>query len=451
MRRLSIPTLAVRVFGASTLIHGAVGFLIHYSRPADYAFLMLDFDDLVSFFGMSDPGAYLLGGKALAEGDLQGQHRWIFNLWPPGMVHLYALIFQGGIPIGLTMFILTCVLYALVLTFLFLVVEKSFGRRIATTATLVGLLNPFAIASLSPASLLYSDGLGASFLALTAMSWLVWVPSLLSGVVGVQSSRYGLVFAISSVMVVSLRWAMVPVVAVFWLVAGAVALANRLVRKKAKEGRGQGSIFEYLKASVVATTMALPWTIYVATVLHPPSASWSVGGGYQWMHRWLFDEDLPNFLVSGNANWACDLDPEKCEVLRPLAIEGELGHGIFRDEAVITAMNYPLGFLLAGFSDFFRGFFSAPHSGVGSFSLWYLAAISALLILVAVAITTWRKNWLGLTSAAIVIVPTFFVITTFHIESRYLLPIHYYAFTVCVYLIFVGLRSRIRPKEVAMR
>lgn len=434
------------VFGISTILYGGLGFLIYYLGPANYEFLFLDFDTLEATYGPYDPGAYVSGGNALAENDMFGEHRWVFNLWPPGMVHIYSLIIAAGLPIGLTMLAITSASYGLVLTFLFLVVEKSFGRRIALISPLIGLLNPFAIASLSPTSLLYSDGLGASFLALAALAWLVWVPSLLSGALSVQSSRYGLIFALSSVMLLSFRWAMVPVVAVFWLVAGAVALANRLGRKKAGEGGGQSSIFEYLKASVVAITMALPWTIYVATVLHPPSASWSVGTDYVWRHRWLFDEDLPSFLVSGNGNWACDLDPGKCEILRPLAIEGELGHGIFRNEAVITAMNYPLGFLLAGFSDFFRGFFSAPHSGVGSFSLWYLAAVSALLVLVAVAITTWQKNWLGLSSSAITIVPTFFVITAFHIESRYLLPIHYYAFTVCVYLILVGFRSRLEPE-----
>lgn len=446
LRGLKSKHLSSLVWLISTAMFGAIGFLLYYSNPESYRFLFTELEELISIQGGGDSGAYLLGGHALTENDMLGEHRWIFNLWPPGMVHLYALVISTGVPIVFAMFLISSATYGLVLTFLFFIIQKSLGIRVALFGTLFALLNPFAIISLGPGSVLYSDGLGASFLALAIMSWLVWMPSLLSGTGKSLTGYYGLVFALSSVLLVSLRWAMVPVIGLFWLAAGAASLNSRRVAKQGQDIPSPVGMFEFSKALIIAVMSALPWTLYVATVLHPPNPFWSVGTNYTWAHRWLRDEDLPGFLIAGNANWACDLNPEKCEVLRPLAIDGGLAYSVFRNEALTTAVSQPLGFLSTGLADFFRGFFSLPYTGVGSYSLWYLSAVSAVLILVALVASALRKNWLGPMGTALLLLPTLAVIAVFHIESRYLLPLHYYAFTVCVYLILEGSRQRFLPK-----
>lgn len=423
---------------------GSLSFLIIYQNPENSRFLLADFDNLVPSLGLADSGSYLLGGKALAGNDMLGDYRWIFNLWPPGMTHLHSLILTSGLPIGLTMYAITCASYGLVVAFVFSVVSRSGSWQKAVIAALVSLLNPFAIRSLSPENLLYSDGLGSSFLALAMLAWLTWIP-VISNRELISSSKYaGLIFAVSSIIALSLRWSMAPTVGLLWLVAACVAVGNWFDSRKIGETGASSGVFELLKAAMIALTMGLPWTIYVASILHPPIPFWSVGTDYVWAQRWLRDENLPGFLEAGNANWACDLDPEKCEVLSTPAIEGGLDYEIFRNEALDTIFRNPSEFILVGLSDFFRGFFSAPNTGVGEFNLWYLSAISALLISLAIVTAIRQKNWVGTLSAIILIVPTFLVISVFHIESRYLLPLHYFAFTVSVILIVSAFGSKRR-------
>lgn len=435
----------------STTSFGAISFLFSYNNVDSYRFLFLDFEILIPTLGLSDPGSYLLAGASLAANDILGEHRWIFNLWPPGMPHIYSLILSAGLPIGLSMFVLSSGVYGLVLTLLFSVVGKLFSRKIAAITLLPGLLNPFAIGSLGPGNVLLSDGLGASFLMLAVLAWLVWVPLLLSGNFDSSSRSYGAIFAVSSVMVLSLRWSMVPIIGLFWLTAAGVAVTNWYLSKRKQKNVSAAGIFEFMKAMAIALTMGLPWTVYVSTILHPPNPLWSVGTDYVWAQRWLKDDDLPGFLMAGNANWACDLDPEKCEALSPLALEGGLSYSVFRGEAVGTIVSNPLGFLATGLSDFFRGFFSAPSTAVGSYSSWELSAISAVLILLCLLMAAWQKNWMVALSVVFLLFPTFFTIAVFHIESRYLLPLHFQAFTICVFSITLALGSRYRPQDTVSK
>lgn len=437
------------LFVATSILFGFAGFLVHYSKVENLEFLFADYEDLLSISGMSDSGYYLLGGNALSKGEILGENRWIFNLWPPGMAHVYALIIAAGLPIGLTMLVVSSAVYGLVLTQMWALLEKHSQPRTATLGLIIGLANPFAIASLGPSSLLYSDGLGSSLLALTFLSWIVWVPTLAADTLTYVSGVSGLLFGVSSVLTVSLRWSLVPVVGILWIWAAIFA-----IRKVFGSGGNRGTSpviagFGLLKAALVAAFTAFPWTIFVATILHPPNPLWSIGTEYTWAHRWLLDDDLPGFLVSGNANWACDLDPGKCDALRPLALGGGSDYSLFQNEALKTAISHPFGFFSTGVSDFMSGFFSAPFSGVGLYSGWYFSAISAFLILGALTVSVARRNWLGLSVTTIIVISTLLTLALFHVESRYLLPVHFFAFTVGVYLIFARRPSVFVARAVA--
>jgi len=283
--------------------------------------------DAAVAFGAGDSGSLLRAAISLRDsGAILDDQRWVFNVWPPGMlvvdVALLGIESATGIPIVLLMVIFTCVVLAVFLGCAFAVI-RAIGGWVPAILFGIGVVLYSGVSGWSlRRGLFYSDTFGVIGFGFALLCLLLlfraetvrarWMWAVLAGV----SLATGAYFRASFEVVATGTL----------LVAGLVLVVALLARWRQKWRRFSGgaisALLPLVVMSAVAQVVMLPWRIYVGVRNHPGDFRWSALSELASVARWLPEPVLrENNLLSSvlsHSNWACQNDPEQCQAIYTL-------------------------------------------------------------------------------------------------------------------------------------
>jgi hypothetical protein len=152
------------------------------------------------------------------------------------------------------------------------------------------------------------------------------------------------------------------------------------------------------------------------------------------------------FLVDGGANWACEIDPARCEVIQknelraqnPYSGFNSYDFAEFRNLAFISIFRNPVGFLENRITVLGKAFTGDAGAAVGSNSNLFRGVIFLLMYiyLVVRGVTRLRRldefELFTLFMLVGLVAPLFVA----HFETRYLMPVQ--AFTLVVFTFHIA-------------
>ena len=411
--------------GAATLFYGL---------PADSRIAAL-----LPRLGLSDSGSYLWAAVDLQDGVMSNAYIWVLNLWPPGIPYVLATLIkigEGDSPV-IGMVIVICTLWATVFATLATILVPRGGYLITAIFSVFWFVSPIFTAWTIRDGILGSDGLATAVGTLVAIGLVTATrPSLgmrarfvLFGALGV---------GLAALAYLRILWFYtVPLALGALLVVALLALGVALIRGHLSSlRRHRAGIGQWAVLGAIFIGLCTPWTIYVATTLHPGNPSWSMGD-YQWAQLWQPTETLEaagaGFLVAGGGNWPCELAPQRCAQINDAETATAAPYGgsegmtfsEFRQEALLVAVTKPLDFIVDRVGVTLRSWLSVPGASVGTFGnigfgLMTLAGFGlAVGILIVLGV---RRH-----STAIFLLMIFAVnvgvIWLTHFETRYLVPL----------------------------
>lgn len=400
------------------------------------AFTWSTLDDLINSLGGVDAANYLRIGKDLSDGVLSNENMWILNLWPPGMPVLYTVLLAVPGSIVLKMLIISSICWALAGAFTLSLLAPS-GSKVAIIGFLIFWLiisNPYAWTLGN--GILFSDGIGAALLII-----FINLIFLINKQVTFEGNYFNkrivmlsLIAGLSLGLSLTFRWAFVVSVALVSIISllFSIYLLLKLAINSFKmpSESNQNKYFKvFISISLGIFIAILPWTIVTQIKLHPGNPTWSMGD-YQWGQRWLTDQQLnvagASFLVEGNANWACEISPERCKVLNKISLSGDSSkYTYLRDEAIKAAITHPIEFIANRSDVLFRSLFSSPNSKVGSFDSIGYGVLNTLMAMcfIFLAIITRKQFKLYVLMVTSTISGLLIALGIAHVENRYLIPI----------------------------
>jgi hypothetical protein len=172
--------------------------------------------------------------------------------------------------------------------------------------------------------------------------------------------------------------------------------------------------------------VSAPWTLFVATILHPGNLSWSTGD-YQWAHRWMTDDYLlesnAGWLVIGEANWACEVSPQRCEALQGLVTSGDGSHfGTLRQYAIETAILNPIDLFILKTGPLSEAtWLTSGAQLTGAASLVQLLGFGLILGFLIISFFVFSKIHHPAWLAVIVVFGYLATLVIAHVESRYMI------------------------------
>jgi len=440
------------VFAGSMLIYLAVAFPV--LGETEFYGLGLDATtpQLLAVLGGSDAGSYTTIAYDFLDGRIEDANRWILNLWPPGVPFLLwviMLVSGGALPI-VPFVVVTGVLWSAALTLLaaLLIKRRAFLLMILVAAAWLG--GPLLTGWTVHRGAISSDGISAALTAIVAVA-LLWIGE--PEFDRIRGWRRQLYFG-----AIGLLLGMLCLFRVTWLfaiLASAVALVAFLAiralvravrRRRGNEARRPlGGALPWVAAVVGFAIVVGPWTVVAGRVIHPGNYSWSLGE-YQWAQTWMSDEQLAAndayFLIDGEVNWACDLDPAQCLQLEtdesakdvPYDGSGEHSFGDFQRRAVLAAAANAIPFIGARASTTFVAWMSTPGDRVGAWSNVPFGLISLLAFATALALLV-RESIRGRSGAFLLLMlagANLGMIWLSHFETRYLMPLQVIGLVVVV-------------------
>jgi hypothetical protein len=190
----------------------------------------------------------------------------------------------------------------------------------------------------------------------------------------------------------------------------------------------------YLSVVLTFLLLALPFTL--VKLASTGSPTWS-SGDYVWGQKWMSDEMLrsngANFLVEGGSNWACNIDPIKCQEIasqenssgQPYSGFGEYTFIEFRNMAFFAAFEHPGRFMLNRLQVTLDTFETLPGSSIGlknsGFKGWVLTFVFFLVFVSSLFYIRIRNLFLAF--ILLFCLGLFIPLVFEHFESRYLIPI----------------------------
>jgi hypothetical protein len=459
------------IVSGTFLLSLGVYLLVAFPQFADTKFYGLSLNattsDLVKNLGMGDGGSYTRLAVDLQDGSLQPENAWILNLWPPGVPIVLWIILKltgGGLPI-VPMIVLVGCLWSLALSLLALIVLR---RRavvsfvVFAAAWLAGpLLNGWTI----HAGVISSDSISAALTVILAVALYFATQD--------EFRNFSRRIRLGYYLGVGLLLGVLSLFRVTWLYATLASLAAlgvfvvvvALIRWRRRQ-RNSSPVRESLKSMLVKWSVvvvgfgviALPWTIALGTYVHPGNFSWSTGE-YQWAQTWMTDEHLAKgnayFLIEGDVNWACDLDPTECaelmkvEMARDAPYDGTGANTFaeFQHRAIMAAVEHPLEFAAQRTDVTVKAWLSVPGEPVGSMHAVGFGIVTLAFFLVSCGLLI-RRFIQGRGEAFFLLMlagANIAIVWLSHFETRYMMPVQVIGLVVFV------LALSTRERELTLR
>jgi len=432
------------VFAGSLLVYLGVAF----PQLGDTMFYGVGLDasmpQFLAALGGGDAGSYTTIAYDLLDGQIQDENRWILNLWPPGVPFLLWLIMVvngGALPI-VPFVVITGVLWAAALTLLSALLIRRRAFLMLGLFALAWLFGPLLTGWTVHRGAISSDGISAALTVILAAGLLLIGEPEFENVRGWRRHLYfggiGLLLGVLCLFRVTWLFAILASSAALVLYISFRALIRAARRRRGRDApRPLARTLPWVAALVGFAIVVVPWTAVVGRVIHPGNYSWSQGE-YQWAQTWMNDEQLAaipyaRFLIDGEVNWACDLDPMQCAQLEadesardtPYDGQGEHSFTDFARRAILTAVGNPVPFIGSRSATTFVTWMSVPGDRVGAWSsvpfgiVSLLAFVSALVLLVRDSVRGRSGAFLLLMLAG----ANLGMIWLSHFETRYLMPL----------------------------
>lgn len=399
-------------------------------------------EELAATFGYSDSGSYLKAAIDLESfGEIRPDFFWVYNLWPPGMPFLEALLIrlEPLIPFPLAYAHLIWILWSMLLAWL--------GWMIRRQASLIYAIAFIALSSqLTPFSdwifgygLFYAEGISSLFF-LTGL--VLFIRGTLrhphGGQFTAQSIRIGVLVGLSFGAAAYFRasFSVLLQAGIALLILGAIILllnALRVAPLRLKSLFQAGVRRGVIPMTALATMAAvmLPWQVFASNAVRPGDLSWSTVSGSFIAGTWADRTSTASFLAEGGVGWACHLDPVQCREISELMDSSsaafdqaavpsvsELGQ-----RALFVALNNPIEFVSDRFHFFMKGWF-ASETGIGipANSGGFVNAILLGVFLVALR-PHLQRGYYELLAIPLLAASQVVPLIIGHVEPRYFIPI----------------------------
>ncbi len=274
--------------------------------------LFLTLTNAMTLYGPSDPGSFATAGLDIHNyGWLTDQHRWIFDLWPPGFMMLegYILdIFGINSPFILILIVLNSLLIAL----LFLVFRECLSWVIPEKISSLLVLLPFVFSLtrfwlLEPGAIVYGEAFSVVFL-LTAIFMLQIAAKEYSWKKAVIA---GLMLALSAYFRSQFELIISVITVIFLLIVMSIFSIKTLGKKYTLNKNELIKQLKIIALFLLAAHLAmLPWRIHNSTL------SWVKTAKLYYYDAGLTNTQLlergAGWLVEGGVNAACIVDPSYC-------------------------------------------------------------------------------------------------------------------------------------------
>lgn len=423
--------------------------------------------ELLPVLGFSDSGNYLRGAIDLQDLVIGADNLWIFNLWPPGQMLLLAIVIKLGLPPVLTLMIVFAFLWSIIGAVIFLK---------ASSAKIWYALVPFILIlwfTDSPfvgwnqlEGALGTDGIGAAVLCLLFIYFSVLWRKVSQGT-ALNPWISGVAVSATLSFLSHLRIIFLFSITFSFILVLAVSIVKQLSKNVSKWSAENSSLDKFrvnftqktkllLIIAMTFSVSLVPFTLYKSQITD--SISWS-NSDYQWAQRWMTDEYLTKnnagFLVDGGANWACKIDPARCEVIQKSELRAQNPYSgfnsydfaEFRNLAFISIFRNPVGFLENRITGLGKAFTGDAGAAVGSNTNLLRGVIFLLMYIYLLARGIVRLRRLDEFELFTLLMLVGLVAPLFvaHFETRYLMPVQ--AFTLVVFTFHVAsLNSRVKAK-----
>lgn len=409
-------------------------------------------NELLSVLGFSDSGNYLRGAIDLQDLVISGDSQWIFNLWPPGQMLLLAIVIKLGLPPVITLMVIFAFFWAVIGS---VILIKAFNTKIWYVLCPCVLLiwftdSPF-LGWNQYEGALGTDGIGTAILCLLFIYFSnVWMKVT----EGATFNPWSAGFAVSATLCFLSHLRIIFLFSIIF--SFIIVLAAKITKQFSRNLNNSGQLFLGLVKPHINITLKtklllgilltfsislVPFSLYKFQLTD--SISWS-NSDYQWAQRWMTDEYLTKnnarFLVDGGANWACEIDPERCNLIQKLELSSETPYSgsnkydfkEFRNLALISILRNPVGFLENRIVRLVKAFTADAGAPVGSNNnlLRGIAFLLMYLYLAVIGVAKLRRldefELFTLSILVSLLAPLFVA----HFETRYLIPVQAFTFVV---------------------
>ena len=416
--------------------------------------------------GGSDSGSYSRLALDFLDGNVSAENRWILNLWPPGIPFLlwfFMIVFGGTLPI-VPMVVLTACLWSTALALLAVILVRRGAYVVFALFAAAWLFGPLLTGWTIHDGVISSDGISAALTAVVAIGLYFSTQQEFAAVPGKTRIVYfaGIGFLLGVLSLFRVTWLFAALASLLALaIFLAVVAVSRRLRRASPVTSAPTMRSTVISWGAVVTGFALltaPWTVALGTVVHPGSYTWS-SGDYQWAQLWMTDRHLEegnaSFLVDGEANWACEINPVECRELEQIEQEKTApynGVGITFDEfqkrAILTAASHPLEFVGLRSVTTFETWLSVPGQPVGSMTAVTSGLISLVLFLFS-CVSLVRDSIKGRSGAFFLLMlagANLGMVWLTHFETRYMMPLQTIGLVVAALALATherGIRHRI--------
>jgi len=420
------------------------------------AFLSIPFNSEVNLirktYGLSDAGSYLDIAISLASfNNIQPEQYFFIHTWPPGQSIILALaILASKVLFSLYLFIYL-INYVIWIAIIFFLTKQlsSLTQLIVFYIFFVTFLISTDFTYYFYTYIFHSENIGNSllFFALLLLSWLIKNK--------IQNrSRYviaGLLLGFSTLI----RYTSETGIFLLLLLLLILLILHRylpaLFNSRIKNGQmGNIKILRLTFLSIlIALITTVPWRVLniaiydMDTIRLSNASSWTIYGA------WAAEKSPEAEYWSANGmNWACKIDPLKCDYLNNLGLKSFTPQTVGR-EALKSAIIHPKSYVTERFKYFQIHYFEGGGLSIKEYRKFFsLAAVIGCLYLLTLFGS--RKFWY-FDNALISLVWTSFIFNQLlmyaitHYEYRYFIIFKFLIFGYIMSLVF---QSK-KPKEVS--
>ena len=381
---------------------------------------------------------------------------WIVHTWTPGMSLLEVpLIWAShiGVPMFWSLLFTTVLLWGSIFWLMWKHLSPFTGRLIALAISAM-LITSWDFRYFFRDDLFYTEGLsfGLLILALGIISWAVLISKNKSFLFIISGTLIGLSILIRHVSDSGLS--LFTSAAVFGLVIqyrkatkivhnSSNKKKNKQLQLKRKIDLSEFSLYGPAVAGLTANLVLIPWRFVSRIVFGGPLWLLSSAGGGVGVGAWTPNSKIGFWAFSG-MNWACNIDPKKCDSVYRLP-QNIHNDAVRLSDAILAAIQHPMAYIK------FRGhFLQANWIPIGVHSIFSIQVISSLvpifLFVYGVFIlirskTSWTNSWIWLPF----LVMEFVQLLLIQYESRYFIPVRLFGLG---FFISVWITQRAKKEDI---
>lgn len=443
------------------------GFLILVALPdwgstRFYTFDLRQTPEEIASAGLSDVSGYVQTGLELAKtGAVAEQNLWRLRLFGPGMTYFYAAVikvFGNDDLFILRVLIIAIFLWACLLTSFIRHLSHRYSLAHASLALLATLIFAWPGEGMFNAYLLGSD-----IWALFSFCLGFWCVYRATELKNSKLTRGMLIvvagLSLSSAMLIAGRYAFITEGLLFVLTGSwVVRLIRQRGRRRLSPQKKNTSMLLLTASVVIAFLATVPWRVYSEQYLRPGSYSLRSSELY-WAQRWMPDSYLLNngigFLEQGGANWACDLNPTRCQdIYTKERTSGSNYNGTgttvveFRTLAIEAAIKKPHLYLQNRLSNLASAWFNFNQPSTSQQRTSQVFGLIASIVCLFRLVGFRTRQFMGQIDLATRIVGITVLVgflapyLLYHIEYRYLLPLRFLAIVLFPFLVTTSKNGR---------